>query len=74
VLRGPDIVVMNSLTAVVPPVCRARVGDHDGHELAMSALSALVDAATRTALPAGIDLLPSRGVAARGVCRPPKPG
>jgi hypothetical protein len=60
VLQGPDIIAMNSLTAAMPPVCRARLGDHDGHELAMSALGGMVDAATRTALPPGADLLPPR--------------
>ncbi|HEV8559202.1 MAG TPA: DEAD/DEAH box helicase, partial [Actinophytocola sp.] len=60
VLRGPDIVAMNSLTAAMPPVCRAEPGDHDGHRLAMSALSAFVDTAARAALPAGTDLLPPR--------------
>src|SRR6202008_1906775 len=56
VLRGPDIVAMNSLIAAMPPVCRAEPGAHDAHALATSALLALVDAAARAALPAGIDL------------------
>jgi SNF2 family DNA or RNA helicase len=63
VLRGPDIIAMSSLTGAMPPVCRAEVGehcDHDGPGLAMSALRAMVDAATRAALPAGMDLLPPR--------------
>jgi SNF2 family DNA or RNA helicase len=62
VLQGPDIVAMNSLIAAMPPVCRAEPGAHDAHALATSALHALVDAAARAALPAGIDLLsPRRG-------------
>src|SRR5256886_12612401 len=51
---------MNSLTAAMPPVCRAEPGDHDGPRLAMSAWSAFVDTAARAALPAGADLLPPR--------------
>ena len=60
VLQGPDIVAMNSLIAGMPPVCRAEPGANDAHALATSALHALVDAAVRAALPAGIDLLPPR--------------
>jgi SNF2 family DNA or RNA helicase len=61
VLRGPDIVAMNSLNAAMPPVCRAEQGDQDAHELSMVALSQLVDAATRAALTtSGNDLLPPR--------------
>jgi SNF2 family DNA or RNA helicase len=60
VVRGPDIVVMNSLIAAMPPVCRAEPEAHDAHELATSALHAMVDAAVRAALPAGCDLLPPR--------------
>ena len=60
VLQGPDIVAMNTLIAAMPPVCRAQQGEHDAHELANSALHAMLDAAMRAALPPGIDLLPSR--------------
>jgi len=60
VLQGPDIVAMNSLIAAMPPVCRAEPGAPDPHTLATSALYAMVDAAARAALPAGIDLLPRR--------------
>jgi SNF2 family DNA or RNA helicase len=60
VVQGPDIVAMNSLIAAMPPVCRAAPGAHDAHDMATSALHGLVDAAVRTALPAGIDLLPPR--------------
>ncbi len=60
VVQGSDIVAMNSLIAAMPPVCRAEPGAHDAHELVTSALHALVDAVTRAALPAGIDLLPAR--------------
>ncbi len=60
VLRGPDVVAMNSLVAAMPPVCRAEPGENDGHELVMSALQAMVDATVRTALPAGIELTPPR--------------
>ena len=60
VLQGPDVVAMNTLIAAMPPVCRAHQGEHDAHELANSALHAMLDAAMRAALPPGIDLLPSR--------------
>ena len=60
VLQGPDVVAMNTLIAAMPPVCRAQRGEHDAHELANSALHAMLDAAMRAALPPGIDLLPSR--------------
>ncbi|PZS21250.1 MAG: ATP-dependent helicase [Pseudonocardiales bacterium] len=60
VVQGPDVVAMNSLIAAMPPVCRAEQGEHDAHELANSALHAMLDAAMRAALPAGIDLLPPR--------------
>jgi len=60
VVRGSDVVAMNSLIAAMPPVCRAEQGRHDAHDLAMSALHAITDAAVRTALPAGTDLLPAR--------------
>nr|MDQ3764349.1 ATP-dependent helicase [Actinomycetota bacterium] len=60
VVQGPDVVAMNSLIAAMPPVCRAEQGEHDAHELASSALHAMLDAAMRAALPPGIDLLPPR--------------
>ncbi|MFD9668834.1 DEAD/DEAH box helicase [Rhodococcus sp. NPDC059968] len=60
VLQGPDVVAMTSLTAAMPPVCRAEQRAHDPHVLAMSALYAMVDAATRAALPDGTDLVPPR--------------
>src|SRR5205823_2849091 len=60
VVQGPDVVLMNSLVAAMPPVCRAKQGEHDAHELASSALHAMLDAAVRAALPPGIDLLPPR--------------
>jgi SNF2 family DNA or RNA helicase len=60
VVQGPDVVVLNSLIAATPPVCRAEQGEHDAYKLASSALHAMVDAAMRAALPAGIDLLPPR--------------
>ena len=59
VLQGRDVVAMTSLTSAMPPVCRAELGGHDPHELVVSALDAMVDAAVRAALPA-IDLLPPR--------------
>jgi hypothetical protein len=60
VVQGPDVVAMNSLIAAMPPVCRAEQGEHDAHQLASSALRAMLDAAMRAALPRGIDLLPPR--------------
>lgn len=60
VVRGPDIVAMNSLIAAMPPVCRAEPGAHDAHALVTSALFGFTDAAARAAMPAGIDLLPPR--------------
>jgi SNF2 family DNA or RNA helicase len=60
VVQGPDIVAMSSLIAAMPPVCRAEQGAHDAHELAISALHAMLDSAVRAALPPGIDLLPPR--------------
>jgi hypothetical protein len=60
VVQGPDVVAVNSLIAAMPPVCRAEQGEHDAHELAMSALHAMLDSAMRAALPPGIDLLPPR--------------
>jgi SNF2 family DNA or RNA helicase len=60
VVQGPDVVALNSLITAMPPVCRAEQGVHDAYELAISALHAMLDAAVRAALPAGIDLLPPR--------------
>ena len=60
VVQGPDVVALNALIAAMPPVCRAEPETQDGHELAISALYAFADAAVRTTLPAGIDLLPPR--------------
>jgi SNF2 family DNA or RNA helicase len=57
VLQGRDVVAMTSLTSAMPPVCRAELDGPDPHELAVSALQAMVDAAVRTALPP-IDLVP----------------
>ena len=51
VLQGRDVVAMNSLASAMPPVCRAELGGHDPHELVVSALDAMVDAAVRAALP-----------------------
>lgn len=71
VLQGRDVVAMTSLVSAMPPVCRAEVGGHDPHELATSALDAMVDAtelgrasrifpelvpALRTACPSGLEL------------------
>jgi len=60
VVQGPDVVALNALIAAMPPVCRAEPHAQDGHALASAALSAFADAAVRTTLPAGIDLLPPR--------------
>jgi SNF2 family DNA or RNA helicase len=60
VVRGADVVAMNSLIAAMPPVCRAEPAGHDAHQLALSALHAMVDAAVRAKLPAGFDLTPPR--------------
>jgi SNF2 family DNA or RNA helicase len=61
VLQGRDVVAMTSLTSAMPPVCRAELGGHDPHELVVSAVDAMVDAAVRAALPR-IDLVrPRRG-------------
>jgi SNF2 family DNA or RNA helicase len=65
VLQGRDVVAMTSLTSAMPPVCRAELGGHDPHELVVSALHAMVDAAMRAALPP-VDLVPpGRGRAKR---------
>lgn len=66
VLQGRDVVAMTSLVSAMPPVCRAEVGGHDPHELATSALDAMVDAAVRAAL-SPMDLLPPRRVAPNGI-------
>ena len=60
VVRGPDIVAMNSLVAAMPPVCRADAHAQSAHEVVKSALSAMVDAIVRNALPRNTDLLPPR--------------
>jgi SNF2 family DNA or RNA helicase len=59
VLQGRDVVAVTSLTSAMPPVCRAERGGHDPHELVVSALDGMVDAAVRAAL-SRIDLLPPR--------------
>jgi SNF2 family DNA or RNA helicase len=59
VLQGRDVVAMTSLTSAMPPVCRAELGRHDPHDLVVSALDVMVDAAVRAALPP-IDLAPPR--------------
>jgi SNF2 family DNA or RNA helicase len=59
VLQGHDVVAMTALTSAMPPVCRAEVGEHDPHELVVSALDAMVDGVVRAALPP-LDLLPPR--------------
>ena len=61
VIRGPDVAAMHALIAAMPPVCRAAVPGHDDpHEVMAAALAALVDAAAREALPAGLALVPPR--------------
>ncbi|MDZ4265135.1 MAG: ATP-dependent helicase, partial [Mycobacterium sp.] len=60
ILQGADIMALNSLIAAMPPVCRAEPEAQDGHQLATSALYAFADAAVRTTLPTGIELLPPR--------------
>ncbi|HEY5858416.1 MAG TPA: DEAD/DEAH box helicase [Aldersonia sp.] len=60
VLQGPDIVALNVLVTAMPPVCRAAVGQPDGHELVVSALTAIVDAHARATMPPDVDLLPRR--------------
>lgn len=59
VLQGRDVVAMTVLTSTMPPVCRAEPGGHGPHELVVSALDAMVDAAVRAELPP-IDLVPPR--------------
>jgi SNF2 family DNA or RNA helicase len=65
VVQGRDVVAMTSLTSAMPPVCRAELGGHDPHELVVSALDAMVDAAARAALPRIGLLRPRRGRAKR---------
>jgi SNF2 family DNA or RNA helicase len=60
VLRGPDVAAVNALVAAMPPVCRAWTGEYGAHQVAISALTALVDAAVRAALPPGVNLIPTR--------------
>ena len=60
IFQGADIMALNSLIAAMPPVCRAEPEAQDGHQLATSALYAFADAAVRTTLPTGIELLPPR--------------
>ncbi|MGH4015470.1 MAG: DEAD/DEAH box helicase [Pseudonocardiaceae bacterium] len=73
VLQGPDIVALHALIAAMPPVCRAEsdlpieVAGQNPHELVLTALHALVDAAMRERLWATgeqpcslLDLLPPR--------------
>ena len=60
VIRGPDVAAMHALIAAMPPVCRAVPGHADPHEVMAAALAALVDAAAREALPAGLTLVPPR--------------
>ena len=61
VIQGPDVTAMHALAAAMPPVCRAvSPGGDDPHEVMTTALAALVDAAARAALPAGLRLVPPR--------------
>jgi SNF2 family DNA or RNA helicase len=60
VIQGPDVAAMHALVAAMPPVCRAMPGHADPHEVMAAALAALVDAAAREALRAGLTLVPSR--------------
>ena len=60
VLQGPDIVALNVLVTTMPPVCRTALGQPDGHELVVSALTAMVDVQARATMPADIDVLPRR--------------
>src|SRR5579859_2357641 len=61
VIQGPDVAAMHGLAAAMPPVCRAVPGHDDPHGVLTAALAALVDAAAREALPAGLRLPPRRG-------------
>ena len=60
VIQGPDVAAMHALVAAMPPVCRAAPGHADPHEVMAAALAALVDAAAREALTAGLTLVPPR--------------
>src|SRR5215472_6228991 len=60
VIQGPDVAAMHALAAAMPPVCRAVPGHADPHEVMAAALAALVDAAAREALRAGLTLVPPR--------------
>ena len=60
VIQGPDVAAMHALVAAMPPVCRAVPGHTDPHEALAAALAALVDAAAREALRAGLTLVPPR--------------
>jgi SNF2 family DNA or RNA helicase len=60
VIQGPDVAAMHALVAAMPPVCRAVPGHADPHEVMAAALAALVDAAAREALRAGLTLVPPR--------------
>jgi SNF2 family DNA or RNA helicase len=60
VVQGPDVAALHALVTALPPVCRAVPGHDDPHEMAMAALTALVDAAAREMLPAGTRLVPRR--------------
>lgn len=59
VLQGRDIVALTSLTAAMPPVCRAEDGGQEPDKLVTAALEALVDTTVRTGLPS-LQLLPPR--------------
>jgi SNF2 family DNA or RNA helicase len=60
VIQGPDVAAMHALVAAMPPVCRAVPEHSDPHEVMAAALAALVDAAAREALRAGLTLVPPR--------------
>jgi SNF2 family DNA or RNA helicase len=61
VIQGPDVAALHAFAAAMPPVCRAMgPGDLDPHQVMTAALAALVDAAAREALPAGLRLAPPR--------------
>src|SRR5437773_1933653 len=60
VIQGPDVAAMHALVAAMPPACRAVPEHSDTHEVMAAALAALVDAAAREAVPAGLTLVPRR--------------
>src|SRR5215472_5167746 len=60
VVQGPDAATLRALAAAMPPVCREVPGHADPHEVMAAALAALVDAAAREALRAGVTLVPPR--------------